>query len=96
MLFPMGLKVSTTTNPDLEDVLTSEAFIPWSSYKMHNTEVTLLGDEAAILTYSIEAYRPALDGFGDEDKFTALASSVWKKDNDSGRLLLCFHQQTPF
>jgi len=98
MLFPLGLKVSMTSTPSLEDTLTSKAYVPWTGHKMSDIEVTLIGDSGAICSYRVDATRPPLDDSeSDEDiVFTAWISSTWKRDEDSNRLVMCFHQQTPF
>jgi len=98
MLFPLGLKVSMTSDPSLEDILTSEAYVPWTGHKMSDIEITLIGDSGAIISYRVDATRPPMsDSDDDEDiTFTSWISSTWKRDEDSGRLVLCFQQQTPF
>jgi hypothetical protein len=61
MLFPMGMKVSATTDPNLKDVMTSAAFVPWKSYEMSDIEVTSLGEDAAVITYRVKALRQEID-----------------------------------
>lgn len=95
-LFAGGLKLSRDTEPTLKESLKSEAYVPWSGHKMTDIDITLIGGEGAIITYKVEATRPAIDDSEDEDMFTALVSSTWRRDEDSGRLLLCHSQQTPF
>jgi len=67
MLFPMGIKVSAKTEPSLEDVMMSEAFIPWQRYKLSDVEVTPLAPEAAIITYRVQATRQPITPDSDED-----------------------------
>jgi Domain of unknown function (DUF4440) len=95
-LFAGGLKLSQDTEPTLAESLKSEAYVPWSGHKMTDIDITLIGGEGAIISYKVEATRPAIDDSDDEDVFTALVSSTWCRDEDSGRLLLCHSQQTPF
>jgi len=96
MLFPLGLKISATTDPTLQETLSSPAYVPWTGHKMSDIDVTLIGGEGAIISYKVLATRPAMDGSDEDDEFTALVSSTWRRDIDSGRLLLCHSQQTPF
>lgn len=95
MQFPMGLKVSNTTDPSLEDVMLSDAFIPWLEYRLEDVVVTELGRDAALITYLAEALRPPLEG-SENVEFKARCASVWKFDEEVERWYLCFHQQTPF
>ncbi len=95
MQFPMGLRVSATSDPSLKDIMLSDAFIPWLKYSLKDVQVTDLGREAALITYTAEALRPPLEG--DKNvRFNALCASVWKLDAEAERWLLCFHQQTSF
>jgi Domain of unknown function (DUF4440) len=95
MQFPMGLKVSANSDPSLEDIILSEAFIPWLEYSLKDVEVTELGREAALVTYRAEALRPPLEG--DKNiEFNALCASVWRLDARTQEWRLCLHQQTPF
>ena len=95
MLFPLGLKVSNTSKPSLEDILLSESFVPWLRYEMRDVEVSELGRDGALITYAVTAFRPPLEG-DDEVEFRALCATAWKLDEDKQRLVLCFHQQTPY
>ena len=95
MFFPLGMKVSTASTPSLIDVMTSEAFIPWKTYRMSHLEVTPIGKDGAVISYKVVASRAASDESEDDDEFKALISSTWRKETD-GRWLLCFHQQTPY
>ncbi|KIX06776.1 uncharacterized protein Z518_04752 [Rhinocladiella mackenziei CBS 650.93] len=98
MFFPLGMKVSAKTSPNLEDVMRSEAFVPWKRYKMSECEVIPLGPEAALISYRVKATRQHITDDDDErqDEFRALISSTWKKDLDTGKWLMCFQQQTPY
>jgi hypothetical protein len=104
MLFPLGMKVSSKTSPNLEDVMLSEAFIPWKRYKLLDVEVTPLGTEAAVITYRAIAIRQNVTDDDDDDdddderpdEFRALVSSTWRKDPEAGKWLLCVQQQTPY
>jgi hypothetical protein len=95
-LFAAGLKLSRDSEPTLRESLKSEAYVPWSSHKMSDIEITLIGGEGAIISYKVVATRPVIDDPEEEDEFIALVSSTWRRDEDSGRLLLCHSQQTPF
>ena len=96
MLFPMGMKVTATSKPNLKEVMMSDAFVPWKSYKMEDVAVTPLGSDAAVITYQVEAYRPELDTDDRVEPFKALISSIWRKDGDRGKWFMVLHQQTPF
>ena len=95
-LFAAGLKLSKDSEPSLRESLKSEAYVPWSSHKMTDITITLIGGEGAIISYQVEATRPSVEDSEDEDVFKAWVSSTWRRDEDSGRLLLCHSQQTPF
>ena len=96
MLLPLGMKLTHTSEPSLTEVMTSDGFIPWKSYKMRETKVTPLGHEAAVITYMVEATRPPLEDGDEELPFRALIGSVWKFEREGSKWLMCFHQQTPF
>ncbi|ETI29608.1 hypothetical protein G647_02061 [Cladophialophora carrionii CBS 160.54] len=98
MLFPLGLKVSARTEPNLEDVMKSDAFVPWRRYKISDVEVTALGPEAALISYRVKATRQHVTEDDDtrQDEFKALISSTWRKDPEAGKFLMCFHHQTPY
>jgi hypothetical protein len=95
-LFAGGLRLGQDTKPTLRESLRSETYIPWNGHKMSDIEITLVGGDGAIITYKVEATRSPLDDQEEEDVFRALVSSTWRRDEDSGRLLLCHSQQTPF
>lgn len=90
MLFPLGMKVSHRTDPNIETVMTSEAFVPWKTHKMSEVEVTPVGEQGAVISYRVDATRA-----GDDAPFMALISSTWRKGQD-GDWKMCVHQQTPF
>ena len=92
MLFPSGMKWSSTSEPSLETVLTSEDFVPWSGYRIVDATVLPLGPLAASISYRAEATRQEA---GVDNEFKALISSVWRKDATTGRWQLVLHQQTP-
>ena len=96
MLFPMGMKVTATSDPSLKDVMTSEAFVPWKSYDMSDVDVMPLGGDAAIISYRVKALRPPIDAPDDGEPFRALVSSTWRRDSDGAGWLMVLHQQTPF
>ena len=96
MQLPLGMKLTHVSSPSLEDVMTSEAFVPWKEFKMRDTVVAPLGHEAAIITYSVEATRPHMDEDEDDVTFRALIGSVWKFEREGNKWLMCFHQQTPY
>ncbi|KIW89093.1 uncharacterized protein Z519_10578 [Cladophialophora bantiana CBS 173.52] len=98
MLFPLGMKVSAKTTPNLEDVMRSDAFVPWKQYQMSDVEITQLGSEAALISYRVNATRRHITDDDDmrQDEFKALISSTWRKDPEAGRFLMCVHQQTPY
>ncbi len=97
MLFPLGMKISAATEPNLADVMTSDAFVPWKRYKMRDVQVMPLGPEAAQISYRVHATRQHITEDDDtrQDEFKALISSTWRKDPEAGKFLMCFHQQTP-
>lgn len=95
MLFPMGVKVTATTTPNLKEVMTSEAFVPWISYDMDHVNVVELGPDAALITYKVVAMRPNVGAPDDGQPFKALISSVWRRSPGADWLMV-LHQQTPY
>ena len=95
MLFPLGMKVSATTEPDLKEVMNSDAFVPWQSYHMSDVEVTELAENAAVISYKVKAKRLAINAPDDGASFHALISSTWRKAPEAGWLMVV-HQQTPY
>jgi len=93
MQFPLGMKLTATTEPSVQDILHSSAFIPWKSFKFSKVDVTPIGPDGAVISYLVIATRPpAGPESGDDVPFEALCSSVWRMDR--GKLRMCFHQQT--
>jgi hypothetical protein len=95
-LFAGGLKLSRDTEPTLVESLKSEAYVPWTGHEMTDIDITFIGGEGAIISYKVEATRPSIEDPDEDAVFTALVSSTWRRDEDSGRLLLCHSHQTPF
>jgi hypothetical protein len=95
MLFPMGVKVTADSTPNLKEVMTSEAFVPWESYDMDGVRVTSLGPDAALITYRVHAMRPRVGAPDDGQPFRALISSVWRRSPGADWLMV-LHQQTPY
>jgi hypothetical protein len=62
---------------------------------MSNVEVTPLGIEAAVISYSVGARRPPFEEECEEPPFWALISSIWRIDPESKQWQLCFQQQIP-
>ncbi len=75
----MGIKVSAKTEPSLEDVMKSEAFIPWQRYRLSDVDVTPLGTEAAVITYRVQATRQSITSDSSDD------SSDDDDDDDEAR-----------
>lgn len=96
MLFPMGVYVTAYSNPNLKEVMTSEAFVPWKTYRIENVKVTELGPDVASITYRVEAYRPKIGAPDDGQPFRALISSVWRRHDAGSDWLLWLHQQSPY
>ncbi|EMC96709.1 hypothetical protein BAUCODRAFT_148274 [Baudoinia panamericana UAMH 10762] len=93
MQFPMGLKVTSTSDPSIEDILYSSAFVPWKTFRMSKVDVQHLGPEGAIISYFVHASRPPAGPNDVEDiDFEALCSSAWRFE--AGKWMMCFHQQT--
>lgn len=95
MLFPMGVYVTATTSPNLKEVMTSEAFIPWRTYDMSEVKVTELGPDAACITYRVKALRPNVGAADDGLPFRALVTSIWRRQHGADWLMV-LHQQTPY
>lgn len=95
MLFPLGLKVTHTSEPSLRDILTSEAFIPWETYDLSDVNVLVLGKHSAAICYRVEATRPPPLDMEEDVVFRALITSVWRNEREDGSWLLVVHQQTP-
>lgn len=63
---------------------------------MKDVQVTPLGVEAAVISYTAEATRAGLDEGDDDVPFKALIGTVWRFEKETNRWLMCFHQQTPY
>jgi hypothetical protein len=91
--FPMGLKVTARTEPSVQEILHSPAFVPWKTFELSKVDVTFVGPEGAVISYRAVATRASADP---EDRreatFDALCSSVWRLE--AGNWMMCFHQQT--
>ncbi|KAK5173021.1 uncharacterized protein LTR77_003143 [Saxophila tyrrhenica] len=92
MQFPLGMKVTSRSEPSVHEILRSPAFIPWKSFELSKIDVQPLGKDAAIVSYLARATRPAQDPEDKDTAFEALCSSVWRWDGE--KFALCFHQQT--
>ena len=96
MLFPMGVRVSATSTPNLKEVMTSEAFVPWKTYDIKDPVVIPLGADAAAITYNVTAMRPQINAPDDGEPFIALVSTTWRRDSEGAGWLMVVHQQTPY
>lgn len=94
MLFPFGMTISNSSDPDIKEIMTSEAFIPWIQHTMSEVVVTPLGADSALISYRVKAVRP--DTKGQHNTYQALVSSVWRRDKGTDKWLMCFHQQSPY
>ena len=92
MQFPLGMKLTSRTEPSVQDILHSPAFIPWKTYKFSKVDVTSAGPDAAVMSYLVEATRPPAGPEEEDVPFEALCCSVWRVEE--GRWKMCFHQQT--
>ena len=107
MQFPMGMKLTATSDPSVADVLHSPAFVPWKSFELQEVDVTPIGpvgeETGGVVSYMVHAIRRAGDVGGEdapggsrergkEVEFDALCVSVWRWDGE--KFAMCFHQQT--
>lgn len=60
---------------------------PWDSYEITEARLVRVGDDCAALVYRASSVR------GDEPPFTALMTSLYRRDE--GELRLALYQQTP-
>jgi hypothetical protein len=91
--FPMGLKVTSRSEPSVQEILHSPAFVPWKTFELSKVDVTFVGPEGAVISYRAVATRASADPKDDGDAtFDALCSSVWRLE--AGKWMMCFHQQT--
>lgn len=89
MQLPFGLSITSSSTPSIKDTMTSDAFIPWSKYRISDVTVSPVGAEGAVIGYRVKADREG-------EKFRALVCSVWRKESGDETWKMCFHQQTPF
>lgn len=68
MQFPMGMKLTATSDPSVSDVLHSSAFVPWKSFELMDIDVTPVGpvgeETGGVVSYRVEAIRRAADAGG--------------------------------
>ncbi len=86
MIFPGGAIFDASSTPSLNDILTRQDMKPWTQYKISDVHVLNLGQEAASISYSVEAWRH-------DTAYEALITSIWRRAGNSWQLVL--HQQTP-
>lgn len=92
MQFPLGMKLTPESEPSVQDVLHSPAFIPWKRFELSKIDVTPIGNEGAVISYLAKATRPPAQEGDRETEFDALCCSVWRWDGE--KFAMCFHQQT--
>lgn len=98
MQFPMGMKLTSMSEPSTTDILHSPAFVPWKSFELSKVDVLPAGEGGAVISYLARATRPPAgpkQGRREEEEdveFEALCSSVWRIEG--GKWKMCFHQQT--
>ncbi|EME48255.1 hypothetical protein DOTSEDRAFT_42490 [Dothistroma septosporum NZE10] len=89
----MGMKVSARTEPSVQEILHSPAFVPWKTFDLRNIDVTPVGPEGAVISYRAIATRaPASKDDPRDVEFDALCSSTWRFED--GKWRMCLHQQT--
>lgn len=89
MIFPGASIFDHASKPTLREILNRPDVKPWSRYEMDEVRVVRLGPDAAMICYSVEAYR-------DETAYEALITSVWRRDSKQGPdWKMALHQQTP-
>lgn len=81
MLFPGGMRLQGK-----EGILQSFAAQPWQSFRMEDSQVISLGDNAATVVYRVTAQREG------GEPYVALVGSTYVRD---GSWQLVVHQQTP-
>ena len=92
MQFPLGMKLTPSSDPSVEDVLHSPAFVPWKSFELSKIDVTPIAEGGAVISYLAKATRPSVEEGGRDEEFGALCCSVWRWDGE--KFAMCFHQQT--
>lgn len=91
-MFPTGMKVTADTEPSVEDILHSTAFVPWKKFDLSKVDVTPIGSEGAVITYRAVATRVPTEKEDEDAVFDAICSSVWRWED--GKWMMCLHQQT--
>lgn len=87
MIFPGATILDAESQPSLREILDRSDMKPWTEYKMENVHVLRLGDEAASISYEVEARRK-------KERYDAMITSIWRR-NGVGEWKMCMHQQTP-
>lgn len=91
MIFPGDLILTAVSSPTVHEMLQSQEFKPWQSYKLSHDEVILLGKDSALIYYRVEATRH-------DETFRAICSSTWVLEgNTNGEAVgwrMASHQQT--
>lgn len=92
-MFPMGMKITADTEPSVQEILHSKAFVPWKTFELSKVDVTPIGEEGAVISYKAIATRVSTGKEEERDAvFDALCSSVWRLED--GKWMMCLHQQT--
>ncbi|KAI9657514.1 MAG: hypothetical protein M1831_004130 [Alyxoria varia] len=84
MIFPGSTIFSAHSKPSLNEILYTP-MKPWIKYDMKDVHVVQLGQDAAQISYSVEAHRK-------DSAYTAMISSVWRREAGVWKMVL--HQQT--
>ena len=84
MIFPGSTIFSAHSKPSLNEILYSP-MKPWIKYDLKDIHVVQLGQDAAQISYSVEAFR-------EDSAYTAMISSVWRWETGAWKMVL--HQQT--
>lgn len=91
MIFPGDVILTAVSSPTVHEMLKSNEFKPWQSYKLSHDEVVILGKDSALIYYRVEATRA-------DETFRAICSSAWVSDEDTsngrGGWKMASHQQT--
>lgn len=96
MVFQGGMMLA---NESLLQVLSSDAFQPWSKYTITDDQVLPIDSNGscALIVYKVSAERGTGDG-EENVVFTALCSSIWRSYESNMGLKnweMVSHQQTP-
>ena len=57
MIMPFATIIDSKSKPSLHDILHRDDMKPWDRYELDNVKVTPLGNEAASISYEVEASR---------------------------------------